>query len=145
MEFLSRGACSEGMHLGPLHIQTPSRHFDDTLWFLNSNLHQEPWGFLNYPLDTEALRNGMATLGYAAGNLPDGPIFDLPNCDSLQAPTQLSSLFAQNAQAHMHDFAISLSGACWQHILQTKQVGAYLPGYLENATFDITIITETSA
>jgi type VI secretion system protein ImpJ len=47
------------------------------------------------------------------------------------------------AQADMHYFSISLSGACWQHILQTKQVGVYLPGDLGDATFDLTIITET--
>jgi type VI secretion system protein ImpJ len=50
-----------------------------------------------------------------------------------------------HAQADMHYFSISLSGACWQHILQTKQVGVYLPGDLGDATFEITIITETSA
>jgi type VI secretion system protein ImpJ len=44
----------------------------------------------------------------------------------------------------MHYFSISLSGVCWQHILQTKQVGVYLPGDLGDANFDLTIIMETS-
>jgi type VI secretion system protein ImpJ len=47
--------------------------------------------------------------------------------------------------ADMHDFSISLIGACWQHILQTKHVGVYVPGDLGYATFELTIITETSA
>jgi type VI secretion system protein ImpJ len=45
----------------------------------------------------------------------------------------------------MHYFSISLSGACWQHILQTRKVGVYVPGDLGDATFELTIITETSA
>ena len=52
---------------------------------------------------------------------------------------------ALHAQADMHYFSILLSGACWQHILPTKQVGVYLPGELVDATFELTVITETSA
>ena len=94
MKFLSRVVWSEGMHLGPHHFQTQSRYFEDTLWFLNSNLRQEPWGFLHFSLDTEALRNGLAILSFASGILPDGLIFDLPDCDSAPEPAQLSDLFA---------------------------------------------------
>ena len=94
MKFLSRVVWSEGMHLGPHHFQTQSRYFEDTLWFLNSNLRQEPWGFLHFSLDTEALRNGLAILSFASGILPDGLIFDLPDCDAAPEPAQLSELFA---------------------------------------------------
>jgi type VI secretion system protein ImpJ len=94
MKFLSRVVWSEGMHLGPHHFQTQSRYFEDTLWFLNSNLRQEPWGFLHFSIDTEALRNGLAILNFASGILPDGLIFDLPDCDSVPDPAQLSGLFA---------------------------------------------------
>src|ERR1039458_7495540 len=55
MKFLSRVVWSEGMHLGPHHFQTQSRYFEDTLWFLSS---------------------------------------DLPDCDSVPEPAQLSGLFA---------------------------------------------------
>src|ERR1039458_2353179 len=94
MKFLSRVVWSEGMHLGPHHFQTQSRYFEDTLWFLSSNLRQEPWGFLHFSMDTEALRNGLAILSFASGILPDGLIFDLPDCDSVPDPAQLNSLFA---------------------------------------------------
>ena len=94
MKFLSRVVWSEGMHLGPHHFQTQSRYFEDTLWFLNSNLRQEPWGFLHFFIDTEALSNGLAILNFASGILPDGLIFDLPDCDSVPEPAQLSGLFA---------------------------------------------------
>jgi len=94
MKFLSRVVWSEGMHLGPHHFQTQSRYFEDTLWFLNSNLRQAPWGFLHFSIDTEALRNGLAILSFASGILPDGLIFDLPDCDEVPAPAQLNDLFS---------------------------------------------------
>ena len=94
MKFLSRVVWSEGMHLGPHHFQTQSRYFEDTLWFLNSNLRQDPWGFLHFSIDTEALGNGLAILNFASGILPDGLIFDLPDCDSVPDSAQLKSLFA---------------------------------------------------
>jgi type VI secretion system protein ImpJ len=94
MKFLSRVVWSEGMHLGPHHFQTQSRYFEDTLWFLSSNLRQEPWGFLHFSIDTEAMRNGLAILSSASGILPDGLIFDLPDCDAVPAPANLSKLFS---------------------------------------------------
>jgi type VI secretion system protein ImpJ len=93
MKFLSRVVWSEGMHLGPHHFQTQSRYFEDTLWFLSANSRQNPWGFLNYSLDHEAIRNGQAILSFASGILPDGLIFDLPDCDAIPAPASLNSLF----------------------------------------------------
>jgi type VI secretion system protein ImpJ len=66
----------------------------------------------------------------------------LPGLELMHLPVPPAAL---RAQADMHYFSISLSGACWQHILQTKQVGVYLPGDLGDATFDLTVITETSA
>jgi type VI secretion system protein ImpJ len=94
MKFLSRVVWSEGMHLGPHHFQTQSRYFEDTLWFLNANLRQDAWGFLHLSLDTEAISNGLAILTFASGILPDGLIFDLPDCDPPPAPANLNDLFA---------------------------------------------------
>jgi len=93
MKYLSRVVWSEGMHLGPHHFQTQSRYFEDTLWFLNSSFRSEPWGLLNFSLDAEALRNGQADLHFASGIMPDGLIFDMPDCDSIPSPIKLSSVF----------------------------------------------------
>jgi len=65
----------------------------------------------------------------------------LPGLELMHVPVPPAAL---HSQADMHYFSVSLSGACWQHILQTKQVGVYLPGDLGDATFDLTIIMETS-
>src|SRR5664280_3931643 len=101
MKFLSRVVWSEGMHLGPHHFQTQSRYFEDTLWFLSSNLRQEPWGFLHFSIDTEAMRNGLAILSFASGIMPDGLIFDLPECDSIPTPASLNSLFTPVSYTHL--------------------------------------------
>ena len=45
----------------------------------------------------------------------------------------------------MHYFSISAAGACWQHILQTKQVGVYVPGDIRDASFELTVILEANA
>jgi type VI secretion system protein ImpJ len=107
MKFLSRVVWSEGMHLGPHHFQTQSRYFEDTLWFLSSNLRQEAWGFLHYSIDAEAMRNGLAILSFASGILPDGLIFDLPDCDSVPEPAQLNKLFASTDSELMLHLAIA--------------------------------------
>ena len=65
----------------------------------------------------------------------------LPGLELMHLPVPPSAL---HGQADMHYFSISLNGACWQHILQTKRVGVYLPGDLGDATFDLTVIMETS-
>jgi len=93
MKFLSRVVWSEGMHLGPHHFQTQSRYFEDTLWFLSSHLRQHPWGFLHFSLDSEALRNGLAVLTVASGIMPDGLIFELPECDQVPEAASIKALF----------------------------------------------------
>jgi type VI secretion system protein ImpJ len=94
MKFLSRVVWSEGMHLGPHHFQAQSRYFEDTLWFLNSHLRPDPWGFIHYSLDSEAVKAGRAVLEFASGIMPDGLIFDTPDCDAIPPPVDLNTLFS---------------------------------------------------
>jgi type VI secretion system protein ImpJ len=63
----------------------------------------------------------------------------LPSMALLHLPVPPSAL---HAQADMHYFSISLDGPCWEHILQTRQVGVYLPAELGSAVFDVSIILE---
>jgi type VI secretion system protein ImpJ len=51
---------------------------------------------------------------------------------------------AIRASADMQYFAIDTSGACWEHILQTKHVGIYIPGEIADPEFTLTAIVETS-
>jgi type VI secretion system protein ImpJ len=51
---------------------------------------------------------------------------------------------AIRAEADMQYFGIDTSGPCWEHILQTRQVGIYIPGEIAQPEFEITIIVETT-
>jgi type VI secretion system protein ImpJ len=51
---------------------------------------------------------------------------------------------AMRAHADMHYFSISTTGPCWEHILQTRRVGVYIPGEISNPGFDLTVILEAS-
>jgi type VI secretion system protein ImpJ len=52
---------------------------------------------------------------------------------------------ALHGQADMHYFSVSQHGPCWQHILQTRQVGVYIPDEIRDAVFEFTIILEAQA
>ena len=92
MKLLSHVVWSEGMYLSPLHFQTQTRHQEDTLSFLVSNLWSTPWGLSYLELDNEAVRNGNVSLIRAAGILPDGLTFDFPASDQSPASRTLRDL-----------------------------------------------------
>ncbi len=39
-------------------------------------------------------------------------------------------------------FSVSRSGPCWDHIVQTRQIGLYVPGDLPNPTVELLAILE---
>jgi type VI secretion system protein ImpJ len=51
---------------------------------------------------------------------------------------------AIRAMPDMQYFSVDTSGACWEHILQTKSVGIYIPGEIADPEFTLTAIVETS-
>ena len=56
----------------------------------------------------------------------------LPGLELLHLPVPPSAL---DAQADMHYFSISLDGACWQDIQNTREVGVYIPGEVGRCYF----------
>jgi type VI secretion system protein ImpJ len=93
MKQLSRVVWSEGMYLAPHHFQVQSRYFEDSIHFAASALWVEPYGFVGFGLDAEALRNGTLSLLHARGILPDGLAFHMPECDPLPAARNMADLF----------------------------------------------------
>jgi type VI secretion system protein ImpJ len=93
MKNLSRVVWSEGMHLAPHHFQVQSRYSEDSIQFAASALCFEPYGFVGFGLDSEALRNGTLSLLHARGLLPDGMPFQMPDSDPLPAPRTIADLF----------------------------------------------------
>jgi type VI secretion system protein ImpJ len=51
---------------------------------------------------------------------------------------------AIRAEADMQYFAVDTGGPCWEHILQTRNVGVYIPGEIAQPEFEITIIVENA-
>jgi type VI secretion system protein ImpJ len=45
----------------------------------------------------------------------------------------------------MQYYSIDISGPCWQHILQTKSVGIYIPGEITDPDFTLTVLLERNA
>lgn len=45
----------------------------------------------------------------------------------------------------MQYYSIDISGPCWQHILQTKSVGIYIPGEITDPEFTLTVLLEQNA
>jgi type VI secretion system protein ImpJ len=63
----------------------------------------------------------------------------LPGLALLHLPTPPSAI---RAEVDKQYFAIDLSGPCWEHILQSRRVGVYIPGEIAEADFDLTVIIE---
>lgn len=93
MKHLSRVVWSEGMYLAPHHFQLQSRYFEDSIQFAAAALCFEPYGFVGFGLDAEALQNGTLSLLHARGILPDGLPFHMPDCDALPSARNIADLF----------------------------------------------------
>lgn len=93
MKNLSKVVWSEGMYLATHHFQAQNRYFEDLIDFTLSNLCFEPYGFVAYELDADALVNGTVSLVHARGAFPDGLVFHMPESDPLPAPREIGGLF----------------------------------------------------
>ena len=51
---------------------------------------------------------------------------------------------AIRAEADMQYFVVETTGPCWEHVLQTRRVGVYIPGEVSDAEFNLTVIVESS-
>jgi type VI secretion system protein ImpJ len=51
---------------------------------------------------------------------------------------------AIRAEADMQYFVIEVAGPCWEHILQTRRVGVYIPGDIANPEFELNVVVEAS-
>src|SRR5437588_5960723 len=97
MRLLSKIVWSEGMHLSPQHFQAQSRYFEDCVHFATTSLWNEAYGFVACEIDSDSLRNGILALLHARGLFPDGLAFDMPECDLLPEPRDITELFPPTA------------------------------------------------
>ena len=90
---------TKGVLLTPQHLQVQDRFLEDLLEFRLSALAFAPWGFHRLTVDREALAGGALALSAAAGVLPDGLLFDIPNADSAPPPKPLEGCFRPDQEA----------------------------------------------
>ena len=81
------------MYLGPHHFQAQAHYFEDTVHFAASALWFAGYGLAACELDAEALHNGTLSLVRARGIMPDGLVFEMPDCDPLPVPRPIADLF----------------------------------------------------
>lgn len=89
---------TKGVLLSPQHFQTQDRFLEDLLEFQLSSLAFCPWGFSRLEIDREALASGSFALSAAAGILPDGLLFDMPDSETPPPPKPLEGAFAPDQE-----------------------------------------------
>lgn len=90
---------TKGVLLNPQHLQTQDRFLEDTIEFQLSTLTVFPYGFSQLAIDREALAGGAFALSSAAGILPDGLLFDMPEADPTPPPRQLEACWEPDQQS----------------------------------------------
>jgi type VI secretion system protein ImpJ len=81
------------MYIGPHEFQAQARYFEDSIYFAASALWFECYGLTACALDADALRNGTVCLLHAAGILPDGTPFLMPQADAVPPARPMADLF----------------------------------------------------
>jgi type VI secretion system protein ImpJ len=82
---------TKGVLLTPQHLQTQDRFLEDLLEFQLFALSFCPWGFQRLNIDREALAGGVLGISQAAGILPDGLLFEIPDADPAPPPRPLET------------------------------------------------------
>ncbi|EHZ3053775.1 type VI secretion system baseplate subunit TssK [Salmonella enterica subsp. enterica] len=94
----------EGMFALPQHFQQQQRHNDAMLRERLDALGDFAWGFTELSLNTELLAQGKVMIDRAAGCLPDGTVFRIPEQDLLPQPYQPRELSTPES----HDIYLAL-------------------------------------
>jgi type VI secretion system protein ImpJ len=82
---------SEGLFLRPQHFQQQERHLERYIEGRSRDLRAHSWGFTELEVERDLLAIGKFGLRRAAGVLPDGTPFTMPEDDPLPAPLELTS------------------------------------------------------
>ncbi len=81
------------MHLAPHHFQAQARYFEDISHFAASALTFAGYGLAALEMDAEAIHNGTLSILRARGIMPDGLVFEMPDCDSLPPTRNITEAF----------------------------------------------------
>jgi len=84
---------SKGMFLTPQHFQTQAEYLENLIQFRSAASHFANWGVTDLNIDEQSLENGVFTLRYIRGVLPDGLVFDIPEVDELPPGRPVDEFF----------------------------------------------------
>lgn len=90
---------TKGVLLNPQHLQMQDRFLEDSIEFQLSTLTVFPYGFSQLVIDREALAGGAFALSSAAGILPDGLLFDMPEADPTPPPRPLEGCWEPDQES----------------------------------------------
>ncbi|WP_312817299.1 type VI secretion system baseplate subunit TssK [Atlantibacter subterraneus] len=94
----------EGVFALPQHFQQQQRHCE---YLLTRRLDAQgdfAWGFTDLSINTELLAQGKIMIDRAAGCMPDGTVFSIPDQDLLPEPFQPGTLSSKES----HDIYLAL-------------------------------------
>ncbi len=88
----------EGMTLDPHHFQQWDRYVQGALNARVRALSQFDWGISDLEIDRDRLANGELAVTRAAGVMPDGLAFDMPDSDDPPTPRNVQDAFGATAE-----------------------------------------------
>lgn len=100
---------SKGLLLGPHHLQAQDRYLEEQLDFRVGALNFSPWGFSGLEVDRDALEDGVFAISSAAGLMPDGLPFAMPEADATPEPKSLAEHWGADQETMLIHLAIPRS------------------------------------
>ena len=86
MSDTTRVAWTEGMFLRPQHFQQSDKHFSHLIKQVCKGSLADPWGILEFDIDTELLNTGQFAIDFLSAITPDLLPIDMPRSTSLPEP-----------------------------------------------------------
>ena len=93
MSLLQRVLWSEGMFLGPQHLQQWDRHAEGLIDERLKTIQPRFWGFTELEIDRDALHAGRFVLGRCRGVFHDGTCFRIPEDDAPPGERMIAEAF----------------------------------------------------
>jgi len=124
---------SEGLLLTPQHFQQNDRAFRHLVAQRFRMARGFDWGLSALNIDAEAVKNGRVVIGAAAGVLPDGTPFALPDDDPVPPQRSVESRFQAKDDALILYLGLTAPGAARPQLGDTVSAGAAGPRFAAEA------------
>lgn len=95
MSWYSKVLWSEGLFLRPHHLQQSDRYLEHLVEARTRAASPYPWGFSHIEIDRDLAQQSKFAVRRAAGVMPDGTPFDIPNDSPAPPPIEVPDGAAQ--------------------------------------------------